>query len=100
MKKQNWRAARIEILHSTFFILHLPAKLKALGEALGQAGVADFLLGGGDVVVEAAQFDRAGVHVINDVAGLGIVVAGLADGAHVDEIFFGRVNFKLGISSA
>jgi hypothetical protein len=50
----------------------LPPEFQTFGETFGQAGGADFLLGGGDVVIEAAEFDRASVGVIDDIAGFRI----------------------------
>ena len=85
-------------LHSAFF--PLPSELQPFGETFGQAGGADFFLGGGNVVIEPAQFNGSGVHVVDDVGAFGVVVAWLADGADVDEIFFGRINFKFGIGAA
>src|ERR1039458_10898123 len=101
MKKRKWRVPRklkFFILHFSFFIL--PSELQPFGEAFRQAGGADFFLGGGDVVIEPAKFNGSGVHVVNDIGGLGVVVARLADGADVDEILFGRINFKFGIGAA
>ena len=46
------------------------AKGEPFGQARRQAGIENFLLGGGDIVIEAAQFDRAFVHVVNDIGGL------------------------------
>ena len=53
-----------------------------------------------DVVVEAAKFDGLRVHVVDDIGALRIIVARLADGADVDEIFFGRIHFELRVSAA
>ena len=65
-----------------------PAEFQPFGETFGQAGGADFFLRGGNVVIEPAKFNGSGVHVVNDVGAFGVVVAWLADGADVDEIFF------------
>jgi hypothetical protein len=84
--QNSWSAQSNLFLHSAFSILHLPPVSQPFGEAFGQAGGDDFFLGGGNVVFKPAEFNRAGVHVINDVGGLGIVVARLADGSDIDEI--------------
>jgi hypothetical protein len=95
MKKRKWRVPRklkFFILHFSFFIL--PSKFQPFGKAFGQAGGADFFLRSGNVVIEPAKFNGSGVHVVNNVGGPGVVVARLADGADVDEIFFGGINFE------
>ena len=87
----------LRILHSTFM---LSSHFQSFGEALGQTGGADFFLRGGDVVFQPAQFDGAGVRVVDDIGGFGIIVARLADGSDVDELFFGRINFEFGVGAA
>jgi len=78
----------------------LASEGEAFGEAFGQAGGENFLLGGGDVVLQAAQLDGLGVHVIEDVGALGVVVAGLADGTDVDKIFLGGIDLEFGVGAA
>ena len=78
----------------------LPSIREPFGEAFRKSGGADFCLRSFDIVIEAAEFDRAGVHVVEDVGALGIIIARLADGTDVDEIFFGRINFKFRVSAA
>ena len=59
---------------------------EALGEAFGEAGEEDAALGGLDVVGDAEVGDGAGVRVVDGVGGAPVEVAGLADGAGVDEL--------------
>src|SRR5689334_6683802 len=75
------------------------AERQAVGQSLRQPGFHDLPLGGRYVVVEAAQFDRALIHVVNHVACLGIAIARLADGAHVDEIFFAGLGLELRVGA-
>src|SRR5215204_2540614 len=75
------------------------AKSQPFGQSRGEAGIEDFFLGLGDVIIEPAQFDRGLVHVVNDVSGFGIIIAGLTDGADVDEIFFTGLNLELGVGA-
>ena len=62
------------------------AEAQANGELVGKAGLSDFVLDGGDIVVEALDLDALGVGVVDDVGGFWIAVARLADGTNVDEV--------------
>src|SRR5690348_2878322 len=87
---------RARRLTSTFSLP--PSKLPSVGEPFGEAfrqtGGTDFLLSRGNVVIQPAQLDRALVHVVDNISGFGIVIAGLADSADVDEIFFAGLDFE------
>ena len=61
---------------------------EAVGEALGEAGVDDFVLGGVDVVLDAAEFDEVLGGGVKAVGGVPVAIARLAYAADVDEVFF------------
>lgn len=73
---------------------------EAMGQARGETGLQDFALGGADIVVETTDFDGSFVEVVDNVAGFGVAVAGLADAADIDEIFLARFGLELGVSAA
>jgi hypothetical protein len=64
---------------------NLSAERKPLGGEAGEAGTDDFSFGSLDVVFDTAELDGVLVWPVDDVAGTGIPVAGLADGAHIHE---------------
>src|SRR5688572_7664427 len=69
-------------------------------EARGQAGIENLLLRFADVVVQPAELDGTLGQIVDHVGGLGIIVAGLPDAPHVDEIFASRLDLEFGISPA
>src|SRR5438270_4616080 len=71
-----------------------------LGQPRRQASIQNFFLRGGNVVIKSAQFDGAFINVINDVCGFRIVVARLADGADIYEIFFPLLDLEFRVSPA
>src|ERR1041385_6725332 len=84
----------------TIRIFRSLAEGKALGQARGKPGIEDFFLRGGDIVLEASQFDGAFVHVVNDVGSFGIIVARLADRADVYKILFAGLDFEFRIGAS
>src|SRR5258708_8697152 len=60
----------------------------------------DFLLGDGEVIRYAAQFDGSFVHIVNRVSRLGIVVTRLPDGADVYKVLFAGLHLKLCVGAA
>lgn len=65
------------------------AGVEAGDESIREACELNAADGGLDVVVNAAELDGGGIElgdVVDDVAGLGDTIAGLADGADVDEV--------------
>ena len=71
----------------------LPAFGKPLGKFGRQPGVADFLLGRGPVIINAAKVNQLSLQVIDDVAGPRVTVSWLSDRANIDKIF--QVLFNL-----
>ena len=59
---------------------------EAGSEALGEAGHEDVALGGSDVVGHAVEGDLGGVGVVEGEGGSPIAIAGLSDGAGIDEM--------------
>ena len=64
----------------------LAAFAEAGGEAVGEAGGEDAGLGGGKIVGDAVEGNGQGFGVIESEGGAPVVIAGLADGAGVDEV--------------
>ncbi len=64
----------------------LAAFFEAGCEALGEAGHEDAALRGGHVVGNAVVDDAGGFDVVDGVCGAPVMVAGLADGAGIDEM--------------
>lgn len=60
---------------------------KSLGELHRQAGGEDGGLGGGDIVGDSAPPHVLPVTAVDEVAGTFVFIAGLADGADVDDLF-------------
>jgi hypothetical protein len=73
---------------------------QAMSQARGQARIQNLLLGGADVVIEAAEFDGTFVEIVDHVGGFGIAVTGLADTADVYEILFARLDFEFRVGAA
>ncbi len=72
--------------------MSLSANRQAFREQWRQAGLDDFLLRGGELVLNPPLLDDVVLHVVNAVSGAPIGVARLANAPDVNEILFARLD--------
>ena len=73
---------------------------QAVGQSRRQSGVADFFLRRRNVVLEPVQLDQVLIKIEGDVAGLGLPIAGLSDGADIEKILAANFQLDAGVQAA
>ena len=76
------------------FAAILFAVIEPFGQTLRKPGRTNLLLGGFLVVFQSTQFDRAFIHVINDIRRTPVAIARLANAADIDEVLLALINLE------
>ena len=92
----------VRVIYRSAFIIHPFATARARGGRRGIRAIwrRESSSGRRHVVLDAAQFDQVVGQIENDVSGFRVAVAGLADGAGVDEVFAADLDFDLAVHAA